>query len=119
MPAILFVEELLELYPDLKFVLVIRDPQKWWNSLSHLLDYVDAWYLPLIFSVAPGLRWAPVLVNEWKIRTQQRMKVLGKKPGDYGPCKSSPSFDFPSSFHGSATVGSPSSPLSKPCQRSA
>lgn len=88
LPAILFVPELLELYPDLKVILVLRDPRSWWLSFGNILSYADAWYLPVMCSIAPGLRWVPTMVREWKIYVDQAMEKLGKKPGDYGPRRS-------------------------------
>ena len=88
MPPIFLLPEILELYPDLKVILVLRDPQKWWATCGNLLAYCDAWYLPVMCSIAPGLRWAPVFTREWKMITDQAVERLGRKPGDYGPRKS-------------------------------
>jgi len=40
-PAALFYEELLQEYPDAKVILTVRDPEKWYASLSKLMDLHD------------------------------------------------------------------------------
>lgn len=37
-PAVDFVPELLELYPDAKAVLVTRDRDRWWESFGKALE---------------------------------------------------------------------------------
>lgn len=58
-PGILYIPELMELYPDVKVVLVTRDPEKWWKSIEPVAKNVQFWWLkPLLFPV-PALRWIP------------------------------------------------------------
>jgi hypothetical protein len=58
-PGILYIPELMELYPDVKVVLVTRDPEKWWKSIEPVAKNVTFWWLrPLLFPV-PSLRWLP------------------------------------------------------------
>ncbi|KAK8075352.1 nad dependent epimerase dehydratase [Apiospora hydei] len=45
MPNVDFLPELLELFPDVKVVLVTRDPAKWWKSIGVNLSYASPWWL--------------------------------------------------------------------------
>ncbi|KAI1261501.1 P-loop containing nucleoside triphosphate hydrolase protein [Xylariaceae sp. FL1019] len=59
-PMIHFLPELLELYPDVKVVLVIRDTQKWWKSFAVFGDNSDNGSIGLmswILFPVPGVRW--------------------------------------------------------------
>ena len=58
-PGILYIPELMELYTDVKVVLVTRDPEKWWKSIEPVAKNVQFWWLkPVLFPV-PALRWIP------------------------------------------------------------
>lgn len=66
MPWILVVPELLELYPGVKVVLVVRDGEQWSKSFDHLLDHCAAWYVKYITCIAPSIRWGSPFLVEWK-----------------------------------------------------
>jgi hypothetical protein len=87
MPFVLIIPELLEIYPDVKVVLVTRDPDKWWISFCGVLKHADAWFLPYLTSIAPALRWFPSLMGEWKKETDKLANGSNGKSGEYGPCK--------------------------------
>lgn len=38
MPALAFVEELMQIYPDAKVVTTVRDPDKWWASMAPIVS---------------------------------------------------------------------------------
>lgn len=84
-PGILFVPELLELYPEAKVVLVTRDPERWWKSFGGILDNADAPFLPVLTALSPSLRWFPDLVREWKKICDGMLRDCGRTPGEYGP----------------------------------
>ncbi|KAK8122887.1 hypothetical protein PG984_011557 [Apiospora sp. TS-2023a] len=65
MPNVDFLPELLELYPDVKVVLVTRDPAKWWKSIGVNLSYALPWWLPLFAAPMPTIRWFPSIVHHW------------------------------------------------------
>ncbi|KAH8671453.1 hypothetical protein BX600DRAFT_248522 [Xylariales sp. PMI_506] len=86
LPAINFVAELIEAYPEAKVVLVTREPEKWWKSFDAVvLENGDAWYLPLLTAISPALSRIPPFVKEWKILTDSSLQEAGHTPGDYGP----------------------------------
>ncbi|KAH8758917.1 hypothetical protein F5883DRAFT_501599 [Diaporthe sp. PMI_573] len=65
LPAIDFVPELLELYPDAKVVLVTRDRTRWWESFGKVLNMAQLRFLSLLAAPMPGLRWFPGTVVHW------------------------------------------------------
>ncbi|KAK8062180.1 hypothetical protein PG997_014277 [Apiospora hydei] len=64
-PCLWFLEELLELHPGVKVVLVTREPEKWHPSLKGVFGHIEGWWLPLVVCIHPGLRWMPVMVSEF------------------------------------------------------
>ncbi|KAJ1325765.1 Sulfotransferase domain-containing protein [Microdochium nivale] len=79
-PGILFIPELMELYPDAKVVLVTRDPEKWWKSIEPVAKNVSFWWLkPLLFPL-PGLRWVPELM-EGMVLKNRTLYGMDMKPG--------------------------------------
>jgi hypothetical protein len=56
LPPSAFIEELLELYPDAKVVLVHRNPQRWWESCQPILKN-DSLLTRFLYIPLPGLRW--------------------------------------------------------------
>lgn len=60
-PAILFMPELMELYPDARFVLVERDPESWFRSIGDLGKnfQLPMWCLKVLFAPLPSWRWVP------------------------------------------------------------
>lgn len=84
-PGILVLEELLELYPDAKVILVLRDPQRWARSFDGILVAGTAWYIPIITAVRPGTRWLPRLTRLFKHFTDSIVRGSDVEPGNYGP----------------------------------
>lgn len=59
-PCVLFVDELLELFPDAKVVLQIRDPDAWARSVKENFEYVLTgwrWKYLLLFDRYVRLLW--------------------------------------------------------------
>ncbi|RYP49332.1 hypothetical protein DL768_004957 [Monosporascus sp. mg162] len=78
-PGILYIPELMELYPDVKVVLVTRDPEKWWKSIEPVAKNVQFWWLkPLLFPV-PALRWIPEIFQGFIARNRSLYGDM--KPG--------------------------------------
>ncbi|KAH8668975.1 P-loop containing nucleoside triphosphate hydrolase protein [Xylariales sp. PMI_506] len=48
MPNADFLPELLELYPNIKVVLVTRNRDKWWDSINLNFKYATPWFLPIL-----------------------------------------------------------------------
>ena len=94
LPPIDFMPELMELYPDVKVVLVRRDPEKWWNSISALSSRTTPSWLNVMLSPIPGWRQLPKFNNSYS-RSLLRLAGLDVNragPKDFiekgGPCKS-------------------------------
>lgn len=94
LPPIDFMPELMELYPDAKVVLVRRDPEKWWNSISALSSRTTPSWLNVMLSPIPGWRQLPKFNNSYS-RSLLRLAGLDVNragPKDFiekgGPCKS-------------------------------
>lgn len=80
-PSILFWEELMEYYPSAKIILVDRDVEKWFASISVLLEgilnpfgryvlqYTDPWYYARIAGC--GMRWMEALCGSMELQTAQ------------------------------------------------
>lgn len=83
-PCIFFIDELVELFPDVKFVLNTRDPEKWWTSFGNLLGHVPT-YFTVVTAVRPGIRWIPKILRGFQIQADQLLKDAGLEPGEYGP----------------------------------
>lgn len=80
MPNVDFLPELLELYPDVKVVLVTRDPAKWWKSIGVNLSYALPWWLPLFAAPMPTIRWFPSIVHHWS-NTAVELLAQANGPG--------------------------------------
>ncbi|KAH8765239.1 hypothetical protein F5882DRAFT_383223 [Hyaloscypha sp. PMI_1271] len=66
-PPVAFVEELLELYPKAKVVLVRRNPQRWFESFGVILQNHTP-FTGYLLAPLPGLRWSFTMGNhleEW------------------------------------------------------
>jgi len=66
-PPVAFVEELLELYPKAKVVLVRRNPQRWFESFGVILQN-HTLFTGYLLAPLPGLRWSFTMGNhleEW------------------------------------------------------
>lgn len=55
--AIDFIPELMELYPDAKFVLVTRPPAAWWESFKSVADKSGSKVMGYLTMPLPGIRW--------------------------------------------------------------
>lgn len=78
-PSVLFWEELMEYYPDAKIILVERDIEKWFNSISILLEgvlnpfgryvlqYTDPGYYARIGGC--GMSWMEALCGSMDLQT--------------------------------------------------
>ncbi|RDW92312.1 hypothetical protein BP5796_01706 [Coleophoma crateriformis] len=71
-PGILFVEELLALYPDAVVICTTRDPETWLRSLGDLLKDVDLWWIDALFSIMPALRFFAA----WRRSMAYRRRVI-------------------------------------------
>jgi len=40
-PVCMYYEELMEVFPEAKVILTVRDPQQWWKSFNRLMSIVD------------------------------------------------------------------------------
>ncbi|KAI2627123.1 P-loop containing nucleoside triphosphate hydrolase protein [Xylaria nigripes] len=65
LPAVDFVPELMELYPQAKVVLVERDPDSWLQSVMVVDKAVRMKWLPYFLWVVPGWRWFPSFVRKF------------------------------------------------------
>lgn len=92
MPAILLLEELLALYPDAKFVLVERNPERWAKSFAGVFDHTNAWYIPVLTAPWPRVRWLPTVVAHFQHCADTILKEAGAEPGDYGPSQCMPAY---------------------------
>lgn len=64
-PGNVFVEELLEIYPDAEVVCVERDRAKWWKSWASVTEQAGAGFLNYFLMPVPGKRWYPKLVTQF------------------------------------------------------
>jgi hypothetical protein len=67
-PALFCLPELMEMYPDAKVVLTTREPERWWQSLRHVLEAGTAGWAMILPLLTPG--WAtsdPPLGLSWKM----------------------------------------------------
>lgn len=69
-PAAAFVKELVELHPDVKVVVTMRDPAAWGRSLRAVGNTSLGWIVPFALYPLPSIRWYPtyikVLMNPWR-----------------------------------------------------
>jgi hypothetical protein len=56
-PPIMFIPELLEIYPEAKVVLNTRNPERWWRSMRAQMDFAEAPWARYLTFMMPGLRW--------------------------------------------------------------
>lgn len=73
-PAVLFVPELVELYPDAKVIVVDRDTEQWWASMQPLLKStggVPNWVLKQLLLPCFTWRWIPHWLPEMKALTKE------------------------------------------------
>ncbi|KAI0172542.1 P-loop containing nucleoside triphosphate hydrolase protein [Hypoxylon sp. FL1284] len=79
MPVVSFMEEMIELYPDAKVVLVTRDPQKWWNSLVALTTQAMPWWVPIGVAPISGWRYIPSFMYYFSRSMMELAKLKEKK----------------------------------------
>jgi hypothetical protein len=67
-PPVLFLPELMELYPNAKVILVDRDTDKWWKSIEALMnkDTLPNWALKVLLWPCFTWRWIPYWLDEMK-----------------------------------------------------
>jgi hypothetical protein len=80
-PHISFVPELVELYPEAKFVLVERNPESWWKSFSKVMDMCYNPVLPFMTWPAPNFDWFPAHLREWRRHAELQLDHAGLKMG--------------------------------------
>jgi hypothetical protein len=76
-----FALELAEMYPSAKVIVVERDPDAWWQSLSNVMEHEENPLLPFLAWPVPGFRWFPAVFREWKKYQQTLCKEAGVKMG--------------------------------------
>lgn len=64
-PGNVFIDELLELYPEAEVVCVERDRAKWWKSWASVTEQAGAGFLNIFLMPVPGKRWYPKLVTQF------------------------------------------------------
>ncbi|EON98816.1 putative nad dependent epimerase dehydratase protein [Phaeoacremonium minimum UCRPA7] len=73
-PAPTFVKELVELYPDAKVIVTLRDPEAWGKSLQAVGNTSLQWIVPFALYLLPSLRWYPKyisgIINAWRVLYQ-------------------------------------------------
>ncbi|KAK7705535.1 hypothetical protein SLS64_007902 [Diaporthe eres] len=76
-PAVDFVGELIELYPNVKVMGVRRDPDAWWKSMGNLNKVSSPWWLPYFLAPMPTWRWFPAFIEGIRGRGKLGAKVSG------------------------------------------
>jgi hypothetical protein len=56
-PAIMFTGELASVFPNAKVICTTRDPDTWWKSFEGVAKQGDPWWLSVVFSLVPTLRY--------------------------------------------------------------
>jgi len=56
-PPVHFLPDLLELYPDVKVVLVTRDPAMWWKSINFVMKPMQMRFFKTLLIICPTWRW--------------------------------------------------------------
>lgn len=64
-PGNVFIEELLELYPDAEVVAVRRNRERWWKSWESVTNTAGQGFLNWFLAPVPGKRWYPKLVLQF------------------------------------------------------
>ena len=64
-PGNIFIDELLELYPDAHVVAVTRNRERWWKSWEAVTKTAGAGFLRVFLAPVPGKRWYPKLVLQF------------------------------------------------------
>lgn len=82
MPGVHFIQELCEIYPEVKVVCVRRDPKRWLQSAQHMSDKMTAWYMPVLMWPMSATRWFAT----WLELAVARTGETGLLPFDEGEC---------------------------------
>ncbi|KAI0473167.1 P-loop containing nucleoside triphosphate hydrolase protein [Xylariaceae sp. FL0804] len=81
MPAMDFMPEMMELYPDAKVVLVRRDPVRWWKSMESVVSRTVPWWLGPVMAPIPGWRYIPSFAAHYSRSTLALAGVADEKAG--------------------------------------
>ncbi|KAL0571954.1 hypothetical protein V5O48_010006 [Marasmius crinis-equi] len=81
-PGNLFIEELLELYPDAEVVCVRRDRERWWKSWASVTEAAGAGFLHYFLMPVPGKRWYPMLVTQFLEQQEEKHGPMSDKRMD-------------------------------------
>ncbi|KAJ0115537.1 hypothetical protein J7T55_010359 [Diaporthe amygdali] len=76
-PAVDFIGELIELYPEVKVMGVRRDPDAWWKSMGNLNKVSSPWWLQYFLAPMPTWRWFPAFIEGIRGRGKLGAKVSG------------------------------------------
>ncbi|KAL2070830.1 hypothetical protein VTL71DRAFT_13856 [Oculimacula yallundae] len=83
-PAGFCIPELLEMYPEAKFVLVLRDQDKWWKSFEEVVK-TPLSLLPRVLSqISPGIRWIGQFTEGLQDCSSMNQEAYGY-PREWGP----------------------------------
>jgi hypothetical protein len=80
LPPAAFIEELQELYPAAKVLLVHRNPQQWWASIMPIVQN-QTLLNSILLAPLPGIRWASTI---WSNYMEWTTQVLGRDT-PFGP----------------------------------
>ena len=72
----MFVEELVEIYPDVKVVLVDRDPERWWASFEPVKRETERLQLAVLNFLTlpfPTWRWTATWIRGMSVRETKRL----------------------------------------------
>ncbi|TWU73466.1 hypothetical protein ED733_005083 [Metarhizium rileyi] len=75
-PAISYVPELLELYPDAKVICTVRDAESWEKSMSVVANAASIRFMKILLLPMPSLRYFPAYIDALK---GQWYALYGKK----------------------------------------
>ena len=67
-PAVLFSEELAEVFPEAVVICTTRDPERWWESFQDVAKTMLLWWLDVVFFPMPTLRYFGVWIGGLKKR---------------------------------------------------
>ena len=70
-PYNLFAEELYELYPDAKFIYLMRDISAWWRIIEPVAKVATTWWLRYYNRMASRWRWFIHIGDGFVIRIVQ------------------------------------------------
>jgi hypothetical protein len=71
------LQDVYDVWPNAKYVLVQRDPEKWWPSHAKLFEIADNPILPILTWPSPGIRYVSKVTQEWRKLVEQQMSEQG------------------------------------------